>query len=243
MLEKQKDIDAVVIATPDHTHAVITMAAMKAGKHVYTQKPLTHDVWESRMLAEAAKQSKVATQMGIQGHSMEGVRLICEWIWAGLIGEVREVDAWCDLSYYPWGHAGWSSRWGTRPTDTPPLPAGMDWDLWIGPAPMRPYHPAYHPAVWRCWWDFGVGMMGDRGAHTLDSAYWALKLGAPTSIEFDELREQPRHSSPVGDRDVSVPLARRAAAGEAHVVRGHAPAAAGGVGRWPENAGRRRADL
>jgi predicted dehydrogenase len=183
MLEKQKDIDAVVIATPDHTHAVITMAAMKLGLHVYTQKPLTHSVWEARELARAAVESKVTTQMGIQGHSEEGIRLICEWVWAGLIGEVREVDAWCDLSYYPWGHAYWSSKWGQRPLDTPPLPAGMDWDLWIGPAPMRPYHPAYHPLVWRCWWDFGVGMMGDRGVHTLDPVFWPLELGAPESIE------------------------------------------------------------
>ena len=183
MLERQKDIDAVVIATPDHTHAVITMAAMELGKHVYTQKPLTHSVWEARALARAAAESKVTTQMGIQGHSDEGVRLICEWIWAGLIGQVSEVDAWCDLSYYPWGHAYWSSKWGTRPQDTPPLPAGMDWDLWIGPAPMRPYHPAYHPLVWRCWWDFGVGMMGDRGVHTFDPIFWPLRLGAPETIE------------------------------------------------------------
>ena len=183
MLEKQKDIDAVVIATPDHTHAVITMAAMELGKHVYTQKPLTHSIWEARRLARAAAESKVTTQMGIQGHSDEGIRLICEWIWAGLIGEVTEVDAWCDLSYYPWGHAYWSSKWGTRPQDTPPLPAVMDWDLWIGPAPFRPYHPAYHPLVWRCWWDFGVGMMGDRGVHTLDPVFWPLELGAPESVE------------------------------------------------------------
>jgi predicted dehydrogenase len=183
MLDTQKDIDAVLIATPDHTHAVITMAAMRAGKHVYTQKPLCHDVYEARQLATAARDCGVTTQMGIQGHSGEGARLICEWIWAGAIGEVAEVDAWCSLSYYPWGHAGWSSKWGVRPTDTPAVPAGMNWDLWLGPAPQRPYHPAYHPAVWRCWWDFGCGMMGDRGAHTLDSVYWALKLTPPTSVE------------------------------------------------------------
>ncbi len=183
MLDKQKDIDGVLVATPDHTHAVISLAAMRAGKHVYCQKPLTHDVYEARTLAQAAKQCKVATQMGIQGHSMEGIRLICEWIWAGLIGEVREVDAWCSLSYYPWGHAKWSSPWGVRPKETPPLPAGLDWDLWIGPAPMRPYHRAYHPVTWRCWWDFGCGMMGDRGAHTLDPVFQALKLGPPASID------------------------------------------------------------
>ena len=183
MLEKRKDIDAVVIATPDHTHAVITMAALRAGKHVYTQKPLTHGVWEARQLADAARTSKVTTQMGIQGHSGEGIRLVVEWIRAGLIGEVREVDGWCDLSYYPWGHAYWSSKWGERPADMPAVPAGLDWDLWIGPAPFRPYHPAYHPMVWRCWWDFGVGMMGDRGAHTLDAAVWALDLDAPETVE------------------------------------------------------------
>jgi len=187
MLEGQKDFDAVLVATPDHTHAVISMAAIKAGKHVYCQKPLTHDVHEARMLAKAAREAGVTTQMGIQGHSGEGARLICEWIWDGAIGRVREVDAWCSLSYYPWGHAGWSSRWGLRPKETPAVPASLDWDLWIGPAPMRPYHPAYHPAVWRCWLDFGCGMMGDRGAHTLDPVFWALKLGQPTSIEATSL--------------------------------------------------------
>jgi len=183
MLDAQKDIEAVVIATPDHTHAVITMAAIKAGKHVYTQKPLTHNVYEARALTIAARQAKVTTVMGIQGHSGEGARLICEWIWDGAIGEVREVDAWCSLSYYPWGHASWSPKWGRRPTDKMPLPQGLDWDLWIGPAPMRPYHRAYHPRTWRAWWDFGCGMMGDRGAHTLDPVYRALKLTAPTTVD------------------------------------------------------------
>lgn len=183
MLQTQPDIDAVVIATPDHTHAVTSMAAIKAGKHVYCQKPLTHDVYEARALADAAREAGVATQMGIQGHSTEGVRQIYEWINDGAIGDVHEVDAWCSLSYYPWGHAGWSSRWGVRPKETPPVPDSLDWDLWIGPAPMRPYHRAYHPAVWRCWWDFGSGMMGDRGAHTLDPVFWALNLGAPKSVE------------------------------------------------------------
>ena len=191
MLDRQKDIDAIVVATPDHTHAVITLAAIQAGKHAYTQKPLTHDVYEARRLAQAAKEAKVATQMGIQGHSGEGCRLICEWIWAGAIGEVREVDAWCSLSYYPWGHAGWSTRWPRKPKDTPPVPSSLDWDLWLGPAPKRAYHPAYHPAVWRAWWDFGNGMMGDRGAHTLDPVFWALKLGQPTSVEATSMGLNP----------------------------------------------------
>ncbi len=183
MLDKQKDIDAVLVATPDHTHAIITMACMKAGKHVYCQKPLTHQVYEARMLAQAAKETGVVTQMGIQGHSGEGIRQIREWIQAGVIGEVREVDAWCSLTYYPWGHASWSSPLGTRPDETPPVPETLDWDLWIGPAPMRPYHPCYHPRTWRSWWDFGSGMMGDRGAHTFDPIFWALDLEQPTSID------------------------------------------------------------
>jgi len=192
MLDEQKEIEAVVIATPDHTHAVVTLAAMKAGKHVYTQKPLTHDIYEARMLAEMARKTKVATQMGIQGHSGEGIRLIREWIADGAIGEVREVDAWCSLSYHPWGHASWSSPYGPRrPKDTPPVPPKLDWDLWIGPAPYRPYHRAYHPRTWRCWLDFGSGMMGDRGAHTLDPVVFALDLGAPTSIEATSLGLNP----------------------------------------------------
>lgn len=183
MFEKQADIDAVVIATPDHTHAAITLAAIKLGKHVYCQKPLTHDVYEARMVAEAARDAGVVTQMGIQGHSQEGHRLICEWIWAGAIGAVREVDAWCSLSYAPHGHVWWSSPLSDRPAEGQPVPAGLDWNVWIGPAAMRPYHSCYHPKVWRCWWDFGCGMMGDRGAHTLDAVVSALKLTAPASIE------------------------------------------------------------
>lgn len=183
MLEKQPEIDAVVIATPDHTHAVIAKAAMEAGKHVYCQKPLTHDVFESRRLAEIAAATGVVTQMGIQGHSMSGGRQVAEWIQAGVIGEVREVDAWCDLSYYPWGHESWSTPVGARPEETPPVPGTLDWDLWLGPAPLRPYHPCYHPRTWRAWLDFGCGMMGDRGAHTLDPIMWALDLDAPSSIE------------------------------------------------------------
>jgi predicted dehydrogenase len=191
MLDKDKSIDAVLIATPDHTHAVISMEAMRRGKHVYCQKPLTHDVYEARMLAKTARETGVTTQMGIQGHSAEGIRLISEWIADGAIGEVHEVDAWCSLSYYPFGHAYWSSKWSRRPEDTPPVPTALNWDLWLGPASQRPYHPAYHPAVWRCWWDFGCGMMGDRGAHTLDPVVWALKLGYPTSIEATSLDLNP----------------------------------------------------
>ena len=185
LLASQKDLDAVVIATPDHTHAVITMAALKAGKHVYCQKPLTHNIHDARVLTETAAKLNLVTQMGIQGHSGEGIRLICEWIKAGLIGEVTEVDGWCSDSYYPWGHAGWSPKTDNinRPKETPPAPEGMQWDLWLGPAKARPYHPAYHPMAWRCWQDFGNGWMGDRGVHTFDPAVTALKLGAPSSVD------------------------------------------------------------
>lgn len=183
MLDEQKDIDAVLIATPDHTHAVITLAAMRAGKHVYCQKPLTHTIHEARLVAKVAKETGVITQMGNQGRSGEGVRLLCEWLWAGAIGEIREVDAWSNETYYPWGKAWWSPGNGRKPADKPPVPATLDWDLWLGPAKQRDYHPCYHPGCWRPWWDFGCGWMGDRGVHTLDAVFWAMRLGHPTSIE------------------------------------------------------------
>jgi predicted dehydrogenase len=177
MLEKQKDIEAVIIATPEHTHAVITMAAMGAGKHVYVQKPMAYSVHEARTMTEAARARKVVTQMGNQGHSGEGIRLVCEWIEAGVIGVVREVDVWTNRPVWPQGiEVG-------RPKETPPVPATLDWDLWLGPAPYRPYHPAYHPWTWRNWWDFGTGLFGDLGCHKLSTVFKALKLGAPVSIE------------------------------------------------------------
>ena len=177
MLEKQKDIDAVIIATPDHSHAMIGMAAMRAGKHVYIQKPLAHSVHEVRVLTEAARQYKVVTQMGNQGHSGLGSRLVCEWIWAGAIGAVREVHAWTNRPVWPQGVEV------ERPKETPPVPPTLNWDMWIGPAPYRPYHPTYAPNKWRAWWDFGTGSLGDLGCHILDVAYWALKLKYPASVE------------------------------------------------------------
>ncbi len=177
MLEKQKDIDAVVIATPDHSHAVIAMMAVEMGKHVYCQKPLTYSVYEARMLTEAAAKYKVATQMGNQGHSGEAIRLVCEWIWAGAIGTVRQVHAWTNRPIWPQGVEM------ERPAQTPPVPSTLDWDLWLGPAPYRPYHPAYLPGKWRGWWDFGTGALGDMGCHIIDPVFWALRLGYPTSVE------------------------------------------------------------
>jgi len=175
MLDEQKDIDAVIVATPDHTHAVAAMAAMRRGKHVYVQKPMTHTVYEARMLTEAARKYKVATQMGNQGHSGEGVRLICEWIWDGAIGKVAEVHAWTNRPIWPQGI--------DRPSDTPPVPPTLDWDLWVGPSPMRPYHSCYLPFAWRGWWDFGCGALGDMACHLLDPVFSALKLKYPVSVE------------------------------------------------------------
>jgi predicted dehydrogenase len=184
MLDKQKDIDAVIVATPDHTHAVAAMAAMRRGKHVYVQKPLTRTVYEARMLTEAARKYKIVTQMGNQGHSGEGVRLMCEWIWDGAIGPVREVHTWTNRPVWPQGI--------DRPSDTPPVPPTLDWDLWLGPSPMRPYHPCYLPFNWRAWIDFGTGALGDMGCHVMDAAFWILKLKYPVSVEASrsyEVRE------------------------------------------------------
>jgi predicted dehydrogenase len=181
MLEKEKNIDAVIIATPDHTHAVITMAAMEAGKHVFCQKPLTHTVYEARKITEAARRYKVQTQMGNQGHSSEHIRLLKEWLADGVIGNVTEVHAWTDR---PVGGDPWSTFVvRAKPEETPPVPESLDWDLWLGPAVYRPYHPEYHPMGWRAWLDFGTGALGDMGCHILDPAFWTLDLGAPESIQ------------------------------------------------------------
>lgn len=175
MLEEEKGIDAVIVATPDHTHAVAAMMAIKMGKHVYCQKPLTRTVYEARKLTEAAREHKVVTQMGNQGHSGEGIRLVCEWIWDGAIGPVREVHAWTNRPVWEQGM--------DRPKQTPPVPKELDWDLWLGPAPERPYHSCYHPFAWRAWVDFGSGALGDMACHILDPAFWALKLKYPVSVE------------------------------------------------------------
>jgi len=177
MLDKQKDIDAVIVATPDHTHAVIAMACIKAGKHVYVQKPLTHSVHEARALTEAAREHKVMTQMGNQGRSGDGTRMVCEWLWSGAIGNVTEVHAWTNRPVWPQGVEV------DRPKEKPPTPATLNWDLWLGPAPFRDYHPCYLPQSWRAWWDFGTGSLGDLGCHLLDSVFWGLKLKYPESVE------------------------------------------------------------
>jgi predicted dehydrogenase len=180
MLEKEKDIDAVVISTPDHTHGVIAMMAIKAGKHVYCEKPLAHSVYETREITKAAQKYGVQTQMGNQGHSYESIREFYEHIKAGTIGKVSEVHAWCDR---PAGGGTVSFPHGiTRPTGDYKVPGEVDWDLWLGPAQDRPYHPMYFPRRWRGFIDFGCGALGDFGCHTLDPAFWALDLGSPESI-------------------------------------------------------------
>ena len=176
-LLEQRDIDAVVVTIPDHNHAVAAMAAIRLGKHVYCEKPLTHDLYEARQLARAAREHNVATQMGNGGHASDSLRSAVEWVQAGVLGPVREVHAWSNRPIWPQGI--------TRPADTPPVPKNLDWDLWIGSAPMRPYHPAYHPFKWRGWWDFGTGALGDMGCHIIDAAFWALNLGHPESVETE----------------------------------------------------------
>ncbi len=176
MLEKEKSLDAILCATPDHLHAYVSIAAMRAGKHVYCEKPLTHNLWEARQVAKVAKETGVATQMGNPGHSRVGIRLTCEWIWDGAIGPVREVHAWV-------GANRWNKQLTGRPTGTLPVPAGLNWDLWVGPREPRPWHPAYAPVTWRDFWVFGNGALGDFGCHDLDAACWALDLHEPISVE------------------------------------------------------------
>ena len=183
LLEKEKEIDAITVSTPDHTHAVAAMMGMKMGKHAYVQKPLTHTVQEARKLAETARAMNVATQMGNQGHAGEGGRLINEWIWSGAIGDVYEVHVWTNRPIWPQGIG--------RPKENPAVPSTLDWELWQGPAMKRPYNPAYLPFSWRGWLDYGTGALGDMGAHLMDHPFWALKLGDPVSVQAS--------SSPIND--------------------------------------------
>jgi predicted dehydrogenase len=178
MLDKEaKNIDAVTVGTPDHVHAVASMAAVRAGKHVYCQKPLTHTLHECRELTAASRREGVVTQMGNQGHATEGARLTNEWLQAGVIGPVREVHVWSDRAGRLW------KQGIPRPTERPPVPSTLDWNLWLGPVRERPYHPAYAPVQWRGWLDFGTGALGDMGCHIIDHPLWALNLGAPSVVE------------------------------------------------------------
>ena len=175
MLDKHKDIDAVTISTPDHTHAVAAMAAMQLGKHVYVQKPLTHNIHEARMLTLAARKYKVVTQMGNQGASNPGVKKMVEWFDSGLIGKVDRVHVWTNRPVWPQGIP--------VPGGTHAKPESVDWESWVGPAKWVDYNPAYHPFKWRGWWNFGTGALGDMGCHLIDAPYRVLGLGYPTEVE------------------------------------------------------------
>jgi predicted dehydrogenase len=191
MLDKEKSLEGVVVGTPDHNHAIVSMAALKSGKHVYCEKPLTRTVHEARALAKAASQAKVATQMGNQGMAFEGNRQINEWLADGAIGPVREVHVWSDRPTHRGKLPLWWPQGIERPKDTPRVPETLDWDLWLGPAPNRPYHPAYAPFRWRGWWDFGSGGLGDMGIHNLAPVFSALRLGAPTQIQASSTAVYP----------------------------------------------------
>jgi predicted dehydrogenase len=202
MLDKEKAIDAVVVATPDHMHATIALAAMDLGKHVFVQKPLTWSVAEARQLSRRAIETRLATQMGNQGHSWDDARTAVEYVWAGAIGDVREIHIWTNrpLGYWPqgvprpepfkqspdtlkWNGPGVNARLANALAGNYPVPSSLDWNLFLGVAPYVEYHPIYHPFNWRGWVDWGVGAIGDMGAHLIDHSMWALDLGHPTTVE------------------------------------------------------------
>jgi predicted dehydrogenase len=193
MLDKEaRHIDAVTVSTPDHSHAPAAMLALKAGKHVYCQKPLARTMGEVRaLMAEAARRPKQATQMGNQGHAGAGMRVMREWVEAGVIGAVREVHYWTNRPIWPQGL--------DRPTQAHNVPPTLDWNLWLGPAPERPYNPAYAPFAWRGWWDFGTGALGDMACHGMDAAFWAFDLGFPTRVEPETSKLYPE-SAPKSSR-------------------------------------------
>jgi predicted dehydrogenase len=175
--EMGKSIDAVTVSTPDHTHAVAAVMAMRMGKHVYCQKPLTRTIFEARTMLQVAREKKVATQMGNQGHANPQSRRLVELIQAGVLGKVREVHVWTDRPIWPQGIE--------RPKEVQAVPKSLDWDLWLGPAPERPYHKAYVPFTWRGFWDFGTGAQGDMGCHNSDVAFWSLGLRDPIAAEAE----------------------------------------------------------
>ncbi len=209
LLEAGQGIDAVVISTPDHTHAIATLMALKLGKHVYCEKPLTRTVQEARAVTRAAREAGVATQMGNQGMAFEGNRWTKEWLADGVLGAVREAHVWSDRPTHQGQLPLWWPQGVQRPRDPHPVPPHLDWDLWLGPAPERPYHPDYGPFVWRGWWDFGSGGLGDMGIHNLAPVFDALDLDAPDSV----------HASSTPIFPESVPLAA--------IVHYHFPARGG----------------
>ncbi len=178
MLDKQKDIEAVVVATPDHTHAIASITAMRMGKHCYTEKPMTHDVWEARQMRIEAAKAKVATQMGNQGSASGGLREAAEIVRAGAIGDVKEIHVWTGRPWWPQNV--------NRPAKTDEVPKTIAWDLWLGTAPVRAFvRDVYHPFKWRGWWDFGTGALGDMACHTMNQPYLCAELGAPSAVSAE----------------------------------------------------------
>jgi len=186
--EMHRDIDAVIVSTPDHTHFAATIAAIDLGMHVYVEKPLAHNVWQVRELKKRAAKKKIISQMGNQGHATDGIRRVKEWYEAGILGEVKEVHAW-------FNGPTWDGSWFRKPDVFPPaevkVPAEVDWNLWLGPVEKRPYTNYYLPRVWRGWYDFSSGMLGDWGCHTLDAPFWALDLGAPSLVVCEQKSQTP----------------------------------------------------
>jgi hypothetical protein len=225
---KDSEFDAVVVSTTEHTHAFATLPALLRKKHVYCEKPLTHNVREARLIAEAARKAGVATQMGTQIHASGNYRRVVELVQFGAIGPVHEVHVWVSRA---WGRQSEEEAkqnrdivWTTeRPGPEMPVPKGLDWDLWLGPAPRRPFHSVYVPGPkWYRWWDFGSGTMSDLGSHWIDLPFWALKLDVPRTVEGGGPPPRP------GQHDGNLPVrrTRRPAAGQAHVVSGDAQARA-----------------
>lgn len=190
--EMANQIDAVIVATPDHTHFAATMAAMQLGKHVYCEKPLAHNIWQLRTMKKAAKHYGIVSQMGNQGHTTNGIRLIKEWYDAGVLGQVKEVHAWFGpFNFEPGGY--WTKP-DSYPPAAQPVPANLDWDLWQGPVAERPYNSVYVPKSWRGFYDYGNGLLGDWACHTIDAPFWALELGMPLSAEGIVPNPIPDHS-------------------------------------------------
>lgn len=183
LLDKEAGVDAVFVGTTDHWHALVSVTAMTKGKHVFCQKPMTHSITEARRMAQVKSKTKVATQVAIMNEASEATRLLCEWVWGGEIGPVREVHNWSSRPFWPQGI--------DRPAETQPVPSGLDWDLWLGPAPVRPFSHIYLPFVWRGWFDFGCGAIGDMGNYSFDTIFRVLKLGPPQSVEASSTKPYP----------------------------------------------------
>lgn len=192
MLDKEKALDAILCATPDHMHAYVSLTSMRAGKHVYCEKPLTHNIWEARMVQKVARDTKLATQMGNQLHSTPNIRNAVEYLKAGAVGTVREVHSWVPATR-------WIPSLTGLPTDETPLPKDLNWDLWVGPRDSRPFHESYAPVTWRDFWEFGCGALGDFGCHDMDAATWGLDLPLPTSIEVNPAGFTSKQVTPFGE--------------------------------------------